>query len=194
MRKFFILLFSFLAIIILAAFIYYFTKPNYGTIEITSNLKSVELSIDENKKSIDPPYRERVLVGQHSLRVSMNNYSPFEKTITIERNKTANVDISLISTNESAEEEETSSFFNKNTLIKYLPASGEYFKIDFYQKGTSDIYYKIILSPKTDPKNKEGYKKELQDYKNKVLIWIKSKNINPDELNIEWTPQEVVNI
>jgi len=117
----------------------------------------------------------------------MDGYTSFEETITIEKNKTSVVDIVLMP-NENSEEEETIEFFDKNALLAYLPTSGEYFSIDFYQKGTSDVFYKITLLPKNNPSNKEAYDKELKELKEKALSWIKDKGANPDNLFIEWSP------
>lgn len=195
MKKIIILITAITLLLATGVTAYILTRPKFGNLEIKSNLKEIEVSVNNDKKIIKIPYNERVLAGQYVIKVSMKNYSPFEQTVTIEKNKTSVVEITLTSLNESSEEEETIQFFDKNALLAYLPTSGEYFLIDFYQKGSSDIFYKITLLTKNDPqKNKEAYDKELKEYKEKALSWIKNKGANPDELFIEWVPQETSSI
>jgi len=189
-----ILLSTIFIIIILGSIIYYLTRPKFGTLEITSNIKTIDVMINNDKKTIKTPYKENLSVGQYTIKVSMNSYSPFEKQIIVEKNKVTPVNILLTSINESDEEEENKLFFENNLLLKHLPVEENSFKINFYQKQSADVFYTITLLPKTAPTNQEAYFKELKTCKENALSWIKSKGVSPEKLNIKWSPSEASNI
>lgn len=77
----------------------------------------------------------------------------------------------------------------KNPLVADLPHYSDAFEV-YYGIGDAETYgvvYKIVLLPQSNPENTENYTAEISSLRGIALTWIRSKEVDPDTLDIEWT-------
>ncbi len=160
----------------------------HGTLEVSSDASSIDISINKREyKAIKMPAKFKLRAGKYTIKAGIGNYEEFKDTISIKVGETTSITIIV----ESEEDiKATEDFYQKNPLIKLLPASEDFFKIDFYQEGTADVKYTITLYPASPSNQRENYINELKQHKKGALDWIKARGVDPATLEIKWEPLE----
>ena len=69
--------------------------PIYGDADINSTPAMADIFIDGQKRGQTPLLIERLLIGQHQLRLSREGYADYNGTVTIQEGETANVSATL---------------------------------------------------------------------------------------------------
>ena len=67
---------------------------NIGTLVVTSNPESAEIEIDGRAYG-NTPFQEFLEQGQHKIRLTQTGYKAYEKIVTVKRDETTDVNISL---------------------------------------------------------------------------------------------------
>lgn len=91
--------------------------------------------------------------------------------------------------NEQKAEAYQVSLVKQNPLIANLPYYSDSFEIYYgiKDKESYSVSYKIILIPQSSLDNAETYQNELNLLKNRAFDWVRSKGVDPNNLEIEWT-------
>ena len=77
----------------------------------------------------------------------------------------------------------------QNPLLENLPHYSDSFEVHYgiENKETYSVSYKVVLIPQSTPDSAEIYQGELNLLRNRALDWIRSKGVDPETLEIEWT-------
>lgn len=171
-------------------------RPQGGTLIIESDRQKATISIDDKEiGTVELPYTVKLAKGEHTIKALGTVYEKLEKKVTIKTGEEHRLRLDFRTAGEGEEDiKATEKFFEENPLVKILPHNEPRFEIGFYQKGSSDIFYKITLHPIESSADKEAFQKELKTIKENALNWIKNNGVSPEKLNIEWTPPEAANL
>lgn len=183
MRKILIILIS----LVVLAIIVWVGWFRYGTLEVNANAASIDIKINKKEyKAIKIPARFRLKAGEYTIKAGVGNFEEFEDKVSIKAREVSSITVEVEGEEDIRATEE---FYKKNPLVNLLPTSNNHFKIDYYQEGTADIKYDVILYSVSTP-SQPNYLDELKQYKREALDWIKNNGVDPSTLEIRWTPKE----
>jgi len=119
-------------------------------------------------------------------------------TVLYESKKTKNINFSFTTAEGLTEElydANLEDYYQKYPLTKVTPYQNEHFGIDWpNDQGVTIITLNAIFNAGVNgppiEEQEANYKAELSQYKQEALDWIKSKGVDPDKIQIQWSPSD----
>lgn len=168
-------------ILSLAVFLFLLFANN-GTLKITTIPEQTTVEINEEK--YEPPLEIELRAGGYTVIVKKDGYKTYEEKIKIERGKTTELNISL-EKKLSPEEE---------LLLSLLPQKNMYYELTYEIKNGEVFYTASLFAILNREWQIAQYKNQLKEYKQMVVDLIKGTGVNPDQINIQWIPEEAASL
>lgn len=159
-----------------------FTRIAYGQITITSPVAGAFVYTAEESEPQPLPFTKRVRSGKYSFIVDAPGYVAKEAMVTTVVFRHSKLDLSL---------EKSPYDFSKPEAIplyKDLPYETTHFRVD---APNDNGEYRVTLT--TDLNGVDDYalyQKQLSEYGQEVVAWMKSKGVDASKLSIIWLPEK----
>ena len=119
--------------------------PKYGAMDILSTPHNATITIDNKVVGKTPFTIDRILEGEHVVKLTLDNYEPEKRTVVIRENQTSTLQLVLKLPAKPTIEEDNQSFYSKGQKCEesndYVNAAGWYRKAA--QKGHADSQYRL---------------------------------------------------
>lgn len=163
-----------------------FSRAAYGQVTLTSSVADAFVYSVDNPEPAPLPVTQKVRSGRYAFVVDAPGYVAQEVNVTvfIFQKQTRKVEL----------QKSPYDFSKPNTIPLYssLPYETLHFRIDAPDDNGE---YRVTLLPDFNgPDDAALYKKQLTDYGNEVLAWMKSKGADPSKLSIVWLPERPAGI
>jgi protein TonB len=124
--------------------------PMYGKLQITSNKTSADIYIDgERVNETTPAILDKILVGQHTIKVKADGYTEASSTVLVEEGKIAAVKVDLTEQPAIFDHVETPPAFpgGERELMKWLSENITY-PVIAAERGTQGrVILRFVVSP-----------------------------------------------
>lgn len=181
------------------------SQPDGILVNFVKVLSSDPLFYEErDMQSYDTPFSLSDLdPGEYWMYARTDDHDDFIEIIKIEAGKISELNIILKETPEEEkdiaiestwEEEtetqikETEQYYQDHPLMSHIPYRTDNFEVHI--PNDQDIYLIELFPTASKALEYPQYLYELRIYKKEALNWIESKGIDPNSLEIEWTPPE----
>lgn len=144
---------------------------------------------------------EELETGKYWLHAQQDNYYDFVEVFDVASGKSNELQIVLeempleergINIEGSSEVEalikQTEQYYEDNPLMYHLPHKTENFEV--HVADENDVYLIELFPGASKVLEYSEYLYELSLYKNEARDWIKSKDIDPDSIRIQWLPEK----
>jgi len=157
------------------AWIIYYYSTNYGKVIINSDPKDAKIELVVSRNSGETI---KLKPKTYELRVKKEGLADFNSEVKIEKGKTKTLNIKLLTEKEQ-------------DFISQLPYSNSDFSVEAANDGFNHITYNVTLYPIINGAGDVSrYHQQVKEFKNEATNWITSMGLDPQNININWTPNE----
>lgn len=166
-----------------------------GELKVETVPSGAHIKVD-GKDFTSPTKVTNIGVGKHEITTSKVGFKDRTDFVEIVKGKVSEVKFWLYTSevspsvfkSSSAEEQKNLSDFEK--LTQFLPYSNLHLKIEYVVVGKEPTIKITLYAIINRPDQLENYKKQLKQYGQEALDWIKSKDIDSEKLSIKWLPSD----
>ena len=182
---------SFLGVILF--FLLPFLTRGNGSITINT-VPSGSKIIFDGKDYKEPAKLKDIPSGTHRIEIAKEGFKTRTKEILIEKNKSTKITLRLYSSEMSptairgnlVDFKEPRSDIEK--LASFLPFSNDKFKIEIKAVGRKPSIEITLYAILNQPSQYAGFKRDIKSFSEEALKWIKSKDVDPGNIDINWEP------
>lgn len=182
-----ILIIGLAILIVIIGIVILLSALNKGSLEVKSNPNNIRIVI--NDKAYQTPLVLKLKSGKYPVHAILNPFYDTYKDAVIERGKTNSLFFDFTATevkkNEIPITEADSDplVYNNHFSISGIKADGSY----------TITLFAVLNAGVNGPSMEEQlaeYQKQLRDYKKEALEWVKGRGADPNNLKINWLPEE----
>lgn len=183
--------------IILLAIIFFLLVPTLtrgkGNITIDTVPGDTSIVFDGNTYK-SPAKLKDIPGGKHNIEISKKGYKTRVEEILVEKNKNTELTLRLYTSDSSPTavrvnlDEASKLKSDLEKLTAFLPFANEKFKVEFKTIARKPSIEINLYARLNKASQLDRFRSEIKEFSAAALDWIRSKDVDPENLNIIWEP------